>query len=136
MNLKLGGTIGYRLLRMLCKRPSQQPCNDDAPPAGPQGAAKLERLLGRDVWSEFAGRRVLDFGCGHGCEAVAIALRGADRVFGIDIQEHRLEAARVNARAAGVEDQCAFFNASTQIDEIAELEGTIDCACSLDSFEH
>ena len=136
MNCKLGGTLGYRILRLLCKRPSEQQPNDHAPPAGPQGAAKLERLLGRDVWDQFAGRRVLDFGCGHGCEAVAIALRGAERVFGIDIQEHRLEMARVHARAAGVEDRCTFFNASTQIDEIAELEGTIDCVCSLDSFEH
>lgn len=127
--------LGYWILRSLCKRRGAVSRND-APAEGPQGAAKLERFLGREVWWEFAGRRVLDFGCGHGAEAIAAAQHGAECVYGIDIQEHRLEAARRATEDAGVADRCVFLNAARQIDDIAELEGTIDCAYSIDSFEH
>jgi SAM-dependent methyltransferase len=136
MDLKLGGQFGRCLLRCLSNRPASQPASDDAPPHGPQGAEKLQRLLGREVWQEFVGRRVLDFGCGHGAEAVAVAQRGAEHVFGIDIQEHRLQSARKTAHEAGLSDRCTFLNAVSQADAIADLEGTIDCAYSLDSFEH
>jgi SAM-dependent methyltransferase len=135
MNLKLGGQFGYWLLRGLCNLPIAPPEND-APPGSSQGKAKLERLLGPEVWKEFKGRRVLDFGCGHGAEAVAVAQHGAQRVYGIDIQEPRLDAARLLAETCGVADRCVFLNADTELDAIAELAGTIDCAYSLDAFEH
>jgi SAM-dependent methyltransferase len=135
MNLKLRGRFGYELLRALCRKVEDVPRGDDSP-ATPQHTLKLERFLGSDVGDLFAGRRVLDFGCGHGAEAVAAAQLGAEHLFGIDIQEHRLEAARQFAREAGVDDRCVFFNAATQSDEIAQLAGTIDCAYSIDSFEH
>lgn len=135
MNLKLRGKFGYRLLRALCRRPDAVPRRDDSPP-GPQGAAKLQRFLGRDVGDLLAGRRVLDFGCGNGAEAVAAAQQGAECVWGIDIQEQRLEAARQLAQTTGVADRCVFLNATMQAREIAELRGTIDCAYSIDSFEH
>ena len=80
-----------------------------------------QRFLGRDVGDLFTGRRVLDFGCGHGAEAVAAAQQGAACVWGIDIQEQRLESARQLARTAGVADRCVFLNAATQSREIAEL---------------
>jgi SAM-dependent methyltransferase len=135
MALQFNGPFGYRLLRRLSRRPAAQPA-EDSPPAGPQGAEKLQRLFGFEVWNEFTAHRVLDFGCGHGIEAVAVAQRGARHVYGIDIQEHRLKAARHLAQAQGVADRCVFLNAATEVDSIAELEGTIDCAYSLDAFEH
>jgi SAM-dependent methyltransferase len=135
MNLRLGGHLGYRLLSALCRRPEAVLRPDDALP-GPQGAAKLKRLLGREASDLFVGRHVLDFGCGEGAEAVAVAQRGVQHVWGIDIQEQRLEAARQRALAAGVADRCVFLNAVTQHHEVAELAGTIDCAYSIDAFEH
>src|SRR5690606_31046252 len=45
---------------------------------------KLDKIPGfRDL---IAGRCVLDFGCGRGYEVVAMALAGAARVVGLDIQ--------------------------------------------------
>lgn len=135
MNLQLGGQLGYRLLSALCRRPQTA---GDAPsrPAAHGGAARLEQLFGSVVWKEFADRRVLDFGCGQGAEAVAAAKHGAQRVWGLDIQEHRLEAARQLAQAEGVADRCVFLNPFQAAGEIEDLQGTIDCAYSIDSFEH
>jgi SAM-dependent methyltransferase len=100
------------------------------------GAAKLQRFLGSGVWKEFCGARVLDFGCGEGSEAVAVALRGAELVVGVDILEDRLESARCRAERAAVAGRCVFLNAATQADELHPLAGTFDCAYSIDAFEH
>jgi SAM-dependent methyltransferase len=51
---------------------------------------------------DVAGRRVLDFGCGHGMAAVVLARRGA-RVTAFDLSPGYLEEARVRASANGVE---------------------------------
>lgn len=136
MDLKLGGSFGYWLLCKISKSPQAVEQGDAAPVDAAQAGAKLERLLGNDVWRHIEGRRVLDFGCGHGAEAIAAAQHGAEFVWGIDIQEHRLEAARSRAREAGVQDRCVFLNAATDAAEIASLQGTIDCAYSIDAFEH
>jgi SAM-dependent methyltransferase len=135
MAFNLGGQLSFWLLRAMCRHPQSVPRRDDLPPE-PHGAARIERFLGPDVWQMFAGRRVLDFGCGHGAEAIAAARHGAEHVWGIDIQEHRLAAARHSAAEEGVADRCTFLHALTQEGEIAELGGTVDCAYSIDSFEH
>jgi SAM-dependent methyltransferase len=48
------------------------------------------------------GRRVLDVCCGYGRHAIELARRG-QRVTGVDLSPVQIEAARENARAAGVE---------------------------------
>ena len=136
MDCKLGGAIGYWLLKAISKPRSAVAASNESQDDGLRGAEKLERFLGNQVWEEFAGQRVLDFGCGSGGEAVAAAHSGAEFVYGVDIQDSRLEAARRLAEKAGVADRCRFLNAATEADEISALEGTLDCAYSIDSFEH
>ena len=133
MNMQLSGRLGYCLLKALSRR-----SEDAAVSTGNElhGAAKLERFLGRNVWGEFQGQRILDFGCGAGEEAVAVALRGAAMVVGTDIQDERLAHARQRATEAGVADRCRFLHAVEQAGEIAACEGSFDCAYSIDAFEH
>lgn len=50
---------------------------------------------------------VYDLGCGDGRLAIAAARRGA-RALGVDIEQHWIELARVNAAAAGVADRVRF----------------------------
>ncbi len=61
----------------------------------------LARRLGiYDDW--FAGRRILDVGCGSGTFALAVAARGAAGVDGIDIDEPRIPYARREAARQGL----------------------------------
>ena len=50
---------------------------------------ELEKLL-----PEFAGRRVLDLGCGYGWHCAYAAQKGAASVLGVDLSEKMLETAR------------------------------------------
>jgi ubiquinone/menaquinone biosynthesis C-methylase UbiE len=138
MNLRLGGSVGYTLLRALSKDPSEvaKAAANEGAASSLQGPEKLERLLGRNIWQEFRGQRVLDFGCGCGEEAVAVAQRGAELVVGTDIQHARLERARHLADDAGMAHRCRFLHAIDHAAEIEGLEETFDCAYSIDAFEH
>jgi SAM-dependent methyltransferase len=96
-------------------------------PRPPEGALRLEILFGKEFLARIAGKTLIDFGCGPGHEAVEMALSGAKRVIGVDIQEELLREARANASAAGVAD-CCHFCSSTQ------ERG--DMVLSIDAFEH
>jgi SAM-dependent methyltransferase len=84
-------------------------------------------LLGEEVFNHVKGKVVIDFGCGYGDDAIALAQNGALRVIGIDIRETLLEKARTKARQQGVEKICLFC---THTQEQA------DTIVSIDSFEH
>jgi SAM-dependent methyltransferase len=91
------------------------------------GKSKLAVHLGEKQLSEIQGRTVIDFGCGVGEGAIEMALRGARRVIGIDIQEDLLEVAKEKAQAAGVADRCCFAPST---------EEHADLIVSFDAFEH
>lgn len=65
---------------------------------------ELYRILARLV----PGKRVLDYGCGHGMHAEAIAKMGAKEVVGIDLSEGSLAIARERVRHAGLEGKVSF----------------------------
>jgi len=88
---------------------------------------KLDILVG-DLLDDVQGKKVIDFGCGDGHEAVEIAQRGASHVLGVDLSQECLARAWRNAELAGVQDRIAF--ATAVADESA------DVVVSLDSFEH
>lgn len=136
MDLKIGGPLGFWLLNTLSKEspPDLEPGPSED--EGVAGAPKLERFFGPGVWEDFAGRCVLDYGCGPGREAVAVAERGAGRVYGVDIQDRFLQAARELAARRGVADRCVFLSATKQGESILALYGRIECVYCLDSFEH
>ncbi len=120
----IGGALGYGILRRAFGRgEAAGRCDGSAY----RDREKLEALFGADVWATFAGRTVLDFGCGTGDEAIEIARRGARRVIGLDIRESALARARDKAAAAGVGDRCLFV---TRCDE------RVDVILSVDGFEH
>jgi SAM-dependent methyltransferase len=88
--------------------------------------SKLD-LLGGEFVKQIPGREIIDFGCGHGSEAIAMAKLGAKTVIGLDIQEAHLEKARREALDAGVGDRCVFSNSTREL---------ADIIISLDAFEH
>jgi 2-polyprenyl-3-methyl-5-hydroxy-6-metoxy-1,4-benzoquinol methylase len=137
MDLKLGGRLGFWALKSLAK----SPVNETSGPHSLKedvtgGSAKLEQYFGHDIWTRLAGRDVLDFGCGEGKEAIAAALHGAKRVYGIDIRDVSLGIARESSTEHGVGDKCVFLNGISQNSRVREISGKLEFAYSLDSFEH
>ena len=120
----IGGTPGYLLLKRLGQRMAS---DDGGEPVIYQRHPKLEVLFGPDVWQTFAGRTVLDFGCGTGDEAIQIARHGARNVVGLDIREELLELARRKAQEAGVAGRCQFAT---------DADAPADVILSVDAFEH
>jgi ubiquinone/menaquinone biosynthesis C-methylase UbiE len=74
---------------------------------------------------------VLDFGCGPGWQAVAMARGGAQRVVGVDINPTWIEQARALASRAGVSDRTEFILGSSELEP-----GCADTVLSSNSFEH
>src|SRR5579864_937052 len=117
----IGGALGYHLLRFCF--PQHHPaaknssCGDDH--------KSLASRFGPSIWSQFENKTVIDFGCGYGEDAMAIA-RHARRVIGIDIQEEALRSARKQAQQEGLQN--VEFATGTR--EKADL------IISINSFEH
>jgi len=77
------------------------------------------------------GARVLDFGCGHGLQAVAFAKLGADHVLALDINEDSLASGRREAVRNGVQDRVEFA-----VKPSADDLHRYDIVFSLNSMEH
>jgi SAM-dependent methyltransferase len=84
-----------------------------------------------DFLNLIRGRRVLDYGCGPGWQAVAMATAGARQVVGVDINEAWIAKALALARAEGCETHVQFVQARD-----ADRVGQFDVTISLNSFEH
>ena len=91
------------------------------------GKSKLRVLLGDDLLRRIQGQCVIDFGCGEGDQTVEMALHGARRVIGVEIQETRLKTAAARAESAGVSHLCHFAT---------HAEDPADVVISIDAFEH
>lgn len=100
----------------------------------PRVEQALDDLLRRfpDLPERVRGRRVLDFGCGAGRQAVALAGAGAGFVLGVESNPRTLRSARDFAAAEGIgADRLAFAPRLPR-----EMRGTFDVVLSKDSMEH
>ncbi len=87
----------------------------------------------RGVFGGFAGKRVLDVGCGGGILAEALAREGA-RVTGVDPSEKSLAVARAHAARSRLTIE---YRAGTAEDlAAASFAGTFDLVFAVDVLEH
>lgn len=83
-----------------------------------------------DLFTRIAGKRVLDFGCGEGYQAIAMAQRGARAVVGFDTMSDLFERTAVAmAGRVGAETPVTFTGTWPADD-------TYDVVVSLDCMEH
>lgn len=119
----LGGRIGYWMLRKVAPRGHVAPESESSAPD-----SKLKLFFGDDFFDRIKGKTVVDFGCGPGTQAVEMAVMGAGRVVGLDIQQRALVSAAELARRHSVSDRCTFATGTG--------EKTADIIISKDAFEH
>ena len=122
-SMKIGGELGYRLLRWL--KPGSEFDGDGE--AHSSYGPKIRRLLGDGARDSFLDKTILDFGCGLGTGSIEMAQQGAKRVIGLDIRADVLEVARRSAEDAGVSEICEFAESVDQ---------PVDVIVSIDAFEH
>ena len=91
----------------------------------PETEELAQLLLDSPVWEECAEPRILDYGTGSGCIALAIASeRPQARVAAIDISAEALELARENAEALGLAEKVHFVDSSE-----VDLGDVFDAQC-------
>ncbi|WP_433507955.1 class I SAM-dependent methyltransferase [Pseudonocardia halophobica] len=95
---------------------------------GPLGREYLPSVPDIDATLR-AGARVADVGCGHGWSAIGIALAYPEvTVDGFDLDEPSVEAARRNAREAGVADRVRFHLADAgSADGVYDVVFAFEC---------
>jgi SAM-dependent methyltransferase len=120
--------LSETLLRMTCKDP-QATDSVPQPPSAHSAAAELLDVL-PELSGKIAGRRILDFGCGTGEQAVGLALAGASVVCGLDINTSFLERGRTLAERHQVADRVRF------VESMDDRGERFDLVLSYNSMEH
>src|SRR5438445_10676626 len=121
--------IGERLLLTFSRKPGTRDYPGGTEKTNLDNALEVPSKTVPDFENLFQNKSVLDFGCGHGWQAIAMAQRGARQVVGVDIV-HAATAAD-NAAAHGCSDRTTFYHTF-----LPELRGSFDMVLSCRSFEH
>lgn len=104
--------LAYRLLRLCSHSRNRQTNAEIAAEAAnatydPETPRWFLSFLRDQV--DYRGKDVLDIGCGFGDLCLYLALNGAERVVGVDVDCLRIEGARRNATAVNLTGQTAFY---------------------------
>ena len=96
----------------------------------------MAKVFGGKFPDNFNNQTVIDFGCGEGRQSIALAMRGA-RVFGFDINDRGLDAAKKLADLYHVKERVSFFNVKEKntLKNLVPSHG-VDWILSYDAFEH
>lgn len=106
----------------------------DEDPAYTEGSLILDMLAFRPPeW--FAGKRILDFGCGSGASTMILGRRfPASEIIGIELEEKLLSIARLRASYYGFDNVKLFRSPSGT--ELPSNLGEVDCVVLSAVFEH
>ena len=124
-------TLGARALLLFSRKPGSEDYPSTTASYTLESALKFARKTIPGFDRLIHENMVLDYGCGHGWQAVAIKKAGARRVVGVDISEARLAHGRALAEREGCSQDVAFYRNLPE-----ELSGRFDIVLSLSAFEH
>lgn len=86
-------------------------------------------------FERWAGKRVLEIGCGIGTDTIEFALAGAE-VVAVDVSAESLALARLRAYEYGVEDRCSFIHADAEHLTLSALPLRYDLVYSFGALHH
>lgn len=123
--------IGEMLLGALSRDPSRIEQSSSLAHHQPGHELSRLRLAFPDLSSLVREKRVVDFGCGAGLQAVALALEEQCEVIGIDCNAKALASANSNAEKYSVCDRVRFEQTPS-----LDLLSNCDVVISQDAMEH
>jgi SAM-dependent methyltransferase len=127
--------LGERILLRLSRKPGSSEYAGATLKYTVDNALDFPRKTIPDLLDHIRDKTVLDYGCGPGFQAVALANRGAKAVVGVDINETWLERAAALAAAHQCGDRVSFRHASDFLSESSSHE-QFDVVFCCGSFEH
>jgi len=120
-----------RLLLFLSRKPGALDLQTDVEKSTLETALAMLQRVFPDLAQRVAHRDILDFGCGIGLQAAAIARSGARYVLGIDTNEKTLVQARTLAHELHLESQMEF---AVRLED--HFKQRFDVVISQNSMEH
>jgi SAM-dependent methyltransferase len=123
--------VGERLLLLFCRTPGTPDYPTTTAGYTLENALNFARKTIPGFDEVVRGKLVLDYGSGHGWQAIAMLEAGARKVVGIEIMDNRLEHARALAVREGFSDRAAFYRSLP-----GEHAEQFDVVISLSAFEH
>jgi SAM-dependent methyltransferase len=124
-------TFPERILLHFSRDPSSSDCEAARETCNPNSALLKLCAAFPNFMTSFAGKDVLDFGCGLGYQVVALAKNNAKHVVGIESNARRLNEARNLALQAGVTDRVEF---AANLED--RFRSRFDLVISQNSMEH
>jgi 2-polyprenyl-3-methyl-5-hydroxy-6-metoxy-1,4-benzoquinol methylase len=121
--------LSEKILMSLCRDPKAPDYPGGTTSTTVDNALDYLCLTVPDFRGYFKGRKVLDFGCGWGNQAVAMFKNGASEVVGLDIQWHD------RSRKLAAEHKCADRVRFVERLDPADI-GTFDMVLSCSAMEH
>lgn len=127
--------IGERLLLSLSRKPGSSEYAGATLNYTVKNALDFPKKTIPNLLDQIRNKAVLDYGCGPGFQAVAMACEGAKSVVGVDINQKWLERARALAAENKCEDRVSFSEAASFLADTSNRE-KFDVTLCCGSFEH
>jgi len=117
------------ILRMLSRKPESGRYAEGREEKPENALSQLMKMF-PSFLDDMKDKKIIDFGCGHGYQAMMLAEKHAQFVVGIDAISPQMDAARSNARENGIEN-IRFFESAAGLEP-----GSFDVVISQNSMEH
>ena len=127
--------IGERILLSVSRKPGSSEYAGATLHYTVQNALDFPKKTIPGLLDHIKDKVVLDYGCGPGYQAVAMAREGARSVVGIDINQNWLERARALAAENKCDDRVSFSEAASFLADSSNRE-KFDVTLCCGSFEH
>lgn len=124
-------SVSERLLLRLSRKPDSRDYPEGRAEWTPENALSLLCRVFPSFLYSIRGMDILDYGCGIGNQAAALASKGAKYVLGIDSNRKALDAARALIRETKVQEQVEL---AAELD--ASCHSRFDIVISQNSMEH